>query len=277
MNNIQPHTPRGSKRERTGDNTSPGEQHVFQKSKIIARSPQGERTPNQTEIINMEGIKEMLLEFNKTLKEDMAETKQDIKNDSKEILEDIKDTKKEIQKSKEEMGSMVEEITQVKEYAAPLTAILCFFIRVSRELSRQNPTAAIKFEARAKETKARIQDGLPTASTEVQSIRTDYDRSSQYSRGSFRDFDTARTLYEFREPDLNVIKERRTLRFLVAIIVLYGICLFPLMVLKVARLSIKETYANIAVFDVLYLIVVWIAFLPTCTTPLLFILWKLTR
>ncbi|XP_072389189.1 prolactin-releasing peptide receptor [Diabrotica undecimpunctata] len=161
-------------------------------------------------------------------------------------------------------------------YAAPLTAILCFFIRVSRELSRQNPTAAIKFEARAKETKARIQDGLPTASTEVQSIRTDYDRSSQYSRGSFRDFDTARTLYEFREPDLNVIKERRTLRFLVAIIVLYGICLFPLMVLKVARLSIKETYANIAVFDILYLIVVWIAFLPTCTTPLLFILWKLT-
>uniref|UniRef100_A0A6P7GEL9 Uncharacterized protein PF11_0207-like n=1 Tax=Diabrotica virgifera virgifera TaxID=50390 RepID=A0A6P7GEL9_DIAVI len=113
MNNSQPQTPRGSKRERIDDNTSPGEQHVFQKSKIIARSPQRERTHNQTEI-NMEEIKEMLREFNKSLKEDMAEIKREIKNDIKEIREDIKDMKKEIQKSKEEMGSMVEEITQVK-------------------------------------------------------------------------------------------------------------------------------------------------------------------
>uniref|UniRef100_A0A6P7FZJ9 Uncharacterized protein PF11_0207-like n=1 Tax=Diabrotica virgifera virgifera TaxID=50390 RepID=A0A6P7FZJ9_DIAVI len=62
----------------------------------------------------MEEVKEMLHEFNKSLKEDMAEIKREIKNDIKEIREDIKDMKKEIQKSKEEMGSMVEEITQVK-------------------------------------------------------------------------------------------------------------------------------------------------------------------
>ncbi|XP_057669159.1 prolactin-releasing peptide receptor [Diorhabda carinulata] len=160
-------------------------------------------------------------------------------------------------------------------YAAPLTTISCLFIRVSRELSKQNPAAAIKFEARAKENKTRIQDGSQSGIVEVQSIRTDYDRSSQYSRGSFRDFDTARTLYEFREPDLNVIKERRTQKFLVTIVVLYGISLCPLMVMKIARLAIVETYENMGYFDVVYIIFVWVAFLPACSTPLLFITWKL--
>lgn len=97
------------------------------------------------------------------------------------------------------------------------------------------------------------------------------------SRGSYREFDSGRTHYEIHEPDINVIKEKRTQKFLVFMITAYGICLCPLMVLRLVRLALVETYDNSGHFDITFAVFVWVAFLPTCTTPLTVFAWQMSR
>ncbi|CAG9858925.1 unnamed protein product [Phyllotreta striolata] len=162
----------------------------------------------------------------------------------------------------------------VTMFIAPFTIIFCFYYRISTELAKQNPVPAIKYEASTRSTKAKA-DTLTAGLSE--SSRSDHDRSSQYSHRSLQGSDRGRTYYEFREPRLNVIKERRTQKFLTAIVVIYGICLTPLMVMKVVRISITETKENLRYLDVLYILLVWFAFLPTCVTPALLLVWRLGR
>ncbi|CAG9824078.1 unnamed protein product [Phaedon cochleariae] len=111
------------------------------------------------------------------------------------------------------------------------------------------------------------------------------DRSSQYSRSSCSDFDHLGTtsnggraaVYETpRDRDLDLAKEMRTQKFLVAVVTAFGLCLCPLMILRLARLALIETYDNSGHFDVTYAIFVWIAFAPTCATPMMFAAWQMS-
>ncbi|CAH1994371.1 unnamed protein product [Acanthoscelides obtectus] len=109
-------------------------------------------------------------------------------------------------------------------------------------------------------------------------MRGEFDRSSQYSsRYSYRDFESNRMHYDIREPDLNVAKEYRTQKILVTMITTYGICLCPLMILRLARLALAETYENAGHFDITFAVFVWIAFVPVCSTPILYVIWQMTR
>lgn len=83
--------------------------------------------------------------------------------------------------------------------------------------------------------------------------------------------------YEVNNCPINVTKERNTQKILVFMISAYGILIFPLMVLRVARLSMDDTYENSAKLDIIFLVSVWIAFLPTFTTPLAFASWQMSR
>lgn len=58
-------------------------------------------------------------------------------------------------------------------------------------------------------------------------------------------------------------------------VVTFGVCVLPLMILRLARLAIIETYENSGHFDFIYLIIVYVAFIPTCTTPAIFALWHM--
>lgn len=67
------------------------------------------------------------------------------------------------------------------------------------------------------------------------------------------------------------------LLFFLLKVTMYAIFLCPLMVLRVARLALLETYDNSGHFDITYTTFVWVAFLPTCSTPLLFASWQMSR
>ncbi|XP_049820202.1 neuropeptide F receptor isoform X2 [Aethina tumida] len=111
----------------------------------------------------------------------------------------------------------------------------------------------------------------------VMSSRGECDVISQYSRGSYRDHEAARARYEQYEPDLNVPKEKRTQKYLILMVVVYAISLCPLMILKLAKPLLPETYDNSGNFDLIYTISVWAGFMPTCSTPLFYAAWQMSR
>lgn len=103
------------------------------------------------------------------------------------------------------------------------------------------------------------------------------DSVSQYSRRSYSDYETSRTHYEVHDCPINISKEKRTQKIFVFMVTAYGLCLCPLMVLRLARLAMVETYDNSAHFDFTFIIFVWVAFIPTCTTPMAFASWQMSR
>ncbi|XP_068910253.1 prolactin-releasing peptide receptor-like [Tenebrio molitor] len=160
-------------------------------------------------------------------------------------------------------------------YASPLATISYFYVKVSRELqTQQSSLTVIKFETR-REGRSRTDSHSTT--TDFRSSRGDCDRSSQYSRNSYRDHDNGRTRYESDESELDLVKEKRTQKYLVPMVTLYAISLCPLMILRLARLVLPETYDNNKNFDITYTMFVWVAFAPTCSTPLLYAVWQMNR
>ncbi|GFG39084.1 hypothetical protein Cfor_01274 [Coptotermes formosanus] len=79
------------------------------------------------------------------------------------------------------------------------------------------------------------------------------------------------------EAELDVQKEKRNQKYLISMVTIFAICLCPLMVLRVAKMALAETYENSGHYDITYTLFVWIAFLPTCTTPGLFASWRMSR
>ena len=66
---------------------------------------------------------------------------------------------------------------------------------------------------------------------------------------------------------LDIRREKRSQRFLVLVVSVYFASLLPLNVLKIVRQVVTETYDNEHDFDVTYIIIVWLAFLPTVIIP----------
>jgi len=46
---------------------------------------------------------------------------------------------------------------------------------------------------------------------------------------------------------------------------------------RLAKLEVSETYENSRHFDLTFMVCVWLAFMPTVTTPLLFVAWNSDR
>lgn len=119
--------------------------------------------------------------------------------------------------------------------------------------------------------------------------RGESDLLSQYSRGSYRNErnhlpgSNRHRLSHSQfgdyndEVELDVGREKRTNKYQASMVTMYAILLCPLMILRVARLALLETYENAAHFDITYTAFVWFAFLPTCTTPALFAAWHMSR
>ncbi|XP_071447991.1 uncharacterized protein [Hetaerina americana] len=77
------------------------------------------------------------------------------------------------------------------------------------------------------------------------------------------------------EAEVDVRREQRTQKYLIAMVVVFAVCLFPLMVLRLAKLALTETYENSGHFDIAFITFVWVAFLPTLSTPCLYYAWSL--
>ncbi|XP_050421051.1 prolactin-releasing peptide receptor [Adelges cooleyi] len=102
-----------------------------------------------------------------------------------------------------------------------------------------------------------------------------------YSQDSISRNPGTPNLSDFQSPnsdsedtEIDGYKESKTQKYLISMVAAYAVCLCPLMVLRLAKLEVAETYENSRHFDLTFMIFVWLAFLPTVTTPLLFIAWN---
>ncbi|XP_037779448.1 5-hydroxytryptamine receptor 1D-like [Penaeus monodon] len=82
---------------------------------------------------------------------------------------------------------------------------------------------------------------------------------------------------EAAEGDLDVAREKRNQRYLTTMVIAFGLCLCPLMTLRMVKNMVLETYDNSGLFDITFISFVWMAFLPTVTTPAVFALWRMSR
>ncbi|KAL7640403.1 UNVERIFIED_CONTAM: hypothetical protein RMT77_008676 [Armadillidium vulgare] len=73
---------------------------------------------------------------------------------------------------------------------------------------------------------------------------------------------------------VNCEMERRDQMYLSCIAFAFGLCLCPLMILRLLKNLLQDTSS---VFDLTLISFVWVAFLPTLTTPALYSLWRLNR
>ncbi|XP_025204296.1 prolactin-releasing peptide receptor [Melanaphis sacchari] len=82
------------------------------------------------------------------------------------------------------------------------------------------------------------------------------------------------TVSDSDDEEIDGYKESKTQKYLISMIISYAVCLCPLMILRLAKLEVSETYENSRHFDLTFMICVWLAFVPTVTTPLLFVAWN---
>ncbi|XP_060524401.1 orexin/Hypocretin receptor type 1 [Cylas formicarius] len=163
-------------------------------------------------------------------------------------------------------------------YAGPLAAISYFFVCSSRELAYHSNAAAVYFDSRTRgdgRSRTDSNSTVTATTTDLRSSRGACSQDSRYSTDSYADY--GRTRYETHEPEVDVVKEKRTQYYLGTIITVNAVCLCPLMIMRLARVALSETYDNSSHFDYTYVIFVWVGFLPTCVTPLVFTCWQMSR
>ncbi|XP_071552761.1 neuropeptide Y receptor type 5-like [Panulirus ornatus] len=85
------------------------------------------------------------------------------------------------------------------------------------------------------------------------------------------------SLHHLDEAELDILREKRNQRYIGSIVTAFALCLCPLMILRLVRNMVLETYDNSGHFDITYITFVWVAFLPTVTTPVLYGAWKMNR
>ncbi|KAG8200121.1 hypothetical protein JTE90_018910 [Oedothorax gibbosus] len=68
--------------------------------------------------------------------------------------------------------------------------------------------------------------------------------------------------------------EKQMQCFLAKAVSTYATCLLPLNLIRLLKHVVYETYENSYHFDISFIMVVWLAFLPTVTTPVIFLFWQ---
>ncbi|XP_055618832.1 alpha-1D adrenergic receptor [Toxorhynchites rutilus septentrionalis] len=149
-------------------------------------------------------------------------------------------------------------------YCGPITLLGYLYIRTSRELRPPDgPLSIMMFEARAE--------------ARNKQIRASRGGVAGGGAGSGADLSTNSRTYDLYDAEVDVSREKRTQRYLGAMASTQVLCVCPLMILRLARMTMVETYENQAHFDITYLLFVWIAFLPTVVVPWIYGSWVLSR
>ncbi|CAO1338270.1 unnamed protein product [Diamesa serratosioi] len=142
-------------------------------------------------------------------------------------------------------------------YFAPSVVLSFIYIRSATELqSPRGPLAVMMFE-----TKAELC----------------YTQSKNKCRQDRMSKLFSKTPYNLCDDQMNLTTEQRTQRHLSGISASHFICLCPLMILRLARMNVPETYENTLHYDLCFLMFIWISLLPTIITPIIFFSWMLSR
>ncbi|XP_048505370.1 orexin/Hypocretin receptor type 1 [Athalia rosae] len=162
-------------------------------------------------------------------------------------------------------------------YVAPLAVTAYLYVKASRELQTQEgPFAVAMFEARARDSYSR--HGSRASNDITTSSRGDGKRESgSVGTGGTVGFAGLSGGYDLYDAELDVRKEKRTQKYLIFMVSVFAICLCPLMVLRLAKLALIETYENSGHFDITFTMFVWVAFMPIVTTPGFYASWQMSR
>ncbi|XP_057334888.1 uncharacterized protein LOC130673720 isoform X4 [Microplitis mediator] len=178
------------------------------------------------------------------------------------------------------LGNLIDDIQQYMRglflltYIAPLTVTAYIYVKSSRELqNKEDPSSTIAiFQARRKDSSRHDSD----VSANLMAYREGKCGSGSLTTTTatigFSGY-TANT-YDL---EIDVRREIRTQKYLIFMVSFYAILLCPLMVLKLAKLALVETEENEGHFDITYTMFVWLGFIPTVSTPLLYASWQMSR
>lgn len=72
------------------------------------------------------------------------------------------------------------------------------------------------------------------------------------------------------EDNKDWLLEKKLQAFLASAVTAYAVCLLPLNLLRLLKHVVYETYESSFHFDIIFITVVWLAFVPTITTPVIF-------
>ncbi|XP_055840444.1 uncharacterized protein LOC129908148 isoform X2 [Episyrphus balteatus] len=147
-------------------------------------------------------------------------------------------------------------------YCGPTILLAYLYIRTSQELRPPDgPFAIMMFEHRA-DLRYR-QRNSSTSSVERTPGRTNTTAPRPLDIKS----SAATRQYDLYNAEMDICREKRKQRNLGSMAATQVVCLCPLMILRLARMVMVETYENAKHFDITFLMFVWIAFLPTVIFP----------
>ena len=160
-------------------------------------------------------------------------------------------------------------------YCLPLAVIAFLFIRCSMEIKVLESTGAAATTA---------DDALPsTSETSYQSrvtwssaLETDLERTSDASAARGSQYGD-RFYMATDADDLDLKKEKRGQQYLITMVILYAICWCPINILILVTHFVLENEDNSGHFDVTYATLTFIAYLSTCTNPVLFAHWHMSE
>ncbi|XP_065077521.1 uncharacterized protein LOC135700800 [Ochlerotatus camptorhynchus] len=154
-------------------------------------------------------------------------------------------------------------------YCGPMTLLGYLYIRTSRELRPPDgPLSIMMFEARAEARSKQLRANRHGARSGT---------TNASNGGNGVDLSAGSRTYDLYDAEVDVCREKRTQRHLGAMASTQILCVCPLMILRLARMALVETYENQAHFDITYLMFVWMAFLPTVIVPWIYANWVLSR
>ncbi|XP_055912730.1 uncharacterized protein LOC129946533 isoform X2 [Eupeodes corollae] len=146
-------------------------------------------------------------------------------------------------------------------YCGPTILLAYLYIRTSQELRPPDgPFAVMMFEHRA-DLRFRQRNSSTNSSVERIPGRTAPSRPLDIKGSS------ATRSYDLYNAEMDICREKRKQRNLGSMAAAQVVCLCPLMILRLARMVMEETYENAKHFDITFLMFVWIAFLPTVIFP----------
>ncbi|GAB6026143.1 hypothetical protein CHUAL_012340 [Chamberlinius hualienensis] len=184
-------------------------------------------------------------------------------------------------------------------YVLPLTIIAFLHVRMSGEMkSRELPLSSVIFEMSSTDERSvattRSGSETPCPARNIWASENDTKPDELNASNSTLDIgkpvntrnnntlemahvSLTNTVIEADDDVFDLRKEKRTQKYLITMVTLYGMCLCPFEILRLVRHIIVETNDNSGHLDLAFLIFVWIGFLPVCITPVLFASWQMSR
>ncbi|CAH1784543.1 unnamed protein product [Owenia fusiformis] len=167
----------------------------------------------------------------------------------------------------------------VAMYALPLAIIAFLYVKVSAEFKSGNDTSVDHIHcSRLQDSGEAMPESRLTWSTSDSDHRLEQDAPSDGSQQPvIKDRDkTNITITHESDDELNIVKEKRTQKYMITMVGLFAVCWCPLEILSIVTHFIYEDFENEGGFIVTYLTFTWFGFLSTSINPILFASWRMS-